>query len=109
VLLLLLVFFGPVLPLANVHSSRISGFTNVAMAIGLVLTFWLGHPLVPLASLGFNFFVIYLGRKLRISRAWFNDMRFKDKPEHDEFFRRYCEAFRKVFDARERARAERGS
>jgi hypothetical protein len=106
-LLLLLVFFGPVLPLANVNSNRISGFTNLTMAIGLGLTFWFGHPLIPLGSLAFNFFVIYLGRKLRISRAWFNDMRFKDKPEHDEFFRRYCEAFRKVFDARASERAER--
>jgi hypothetical protein len=103
-LLLLLVFFGPVLPLVNTNSNRISRFTNVTLAIGLVLTFWLGHPLVPLGSLAFSFLAVYVGRRLGIGRAWFNDMHFKDKPEHDEFFRRYCEAFRKVFDERARAR-----
>jgi hypothetical protein len=103
--LLALVFVSPVLPLVNANSSRISGFTNVILAVGLGLTFWLGHPLVPLGSLAMSFFAVYVGRKLRISRGWFNDMRFKDKPEYDEFFRRYCEAFRKVFDARKPEKA----
>ncbi len=107
-LLLLLVFFGPVLPLVNTSSNRISRFTNVTLAVGLFLTFWLGHPLVPLGSLAFSFLAVYVGRRLGIGRAWFNDMRFKDKPEHDEFFRRYCEAFRKVFDARARERSGGG-
>ena len=104
-LLLLVVLFGPVLPLVNTNSSRLSGFTNFTLAVGLGMSVWSGSPWVPLGSLAFSFLAVYVGRKLGIGRAWFNDMRYKDKPEHDEFFRRYCEAFRKVFDERARERA----
>jgi hypothetical protein len=105
VLLLLLVFFGPVLPLVNTNSNRVLGLTNVAMLFGLGLTVALGHPLVPLGSLAFVFVVVYACRKLRVTRALFNDLAYKARPEHDAFFRRYCEAFRKVFDARARGEA----
>jgi hypothetical protein len=100
-LLLLAVFFGPVLPLVNTNSNRILGLTNVAMVIGLALTVYLAHPLVPLGSLALNFLIVYVCRKLRVSRALFNDLRFKEKPEYEQFFKRYCAAFRKVFDVRE--------
>ncbi len=95
--LLLLVFLGPVLPLVNANSNRINTITNSTMLIGLGLTVWLGHPLVPLASLALNFLVVYVCRKLGISRPWFNDLRFKQKPEYAEFYTRYRAAFRKIF------------
>jgi len=106
VILLLLVFFSPVLPLVNTNANRILVTTNILMMMGLGLTIVLGHPLVPLGSLMLDFFIVYVCRKLRVSRVFFNDMRYKDKPEHDEFFRRYCKTFRKVFDERARKRAE---
>lgn len=95
--LLLVAFLGPVLPLANTNSNRINSYTNLLMVIGLGLTLWFGHPLIPLASLGLNFIIVYVCRKLGISRPWFNDLRFKEKPEYAEFYQRYVEAFRKVY------------
>jgi hypothetical protein len=107
-LLLLLVFFGPVLPLVNTNNNRLGHVTNPVLLVGLGLTFYFGHPLIPLGSLALVFTAIYAARKLGVSRAWFNDLRFKDKPEHHEFFRRYCEAFRKVFHERKPDEPEGG-
>ncbi|MCX4244107.1 hypothetical protein [Paraliomyxa miuraensis] len=96
VLLLLVAFFGPALPLINTNSNRINHITNPLMVLGLGATLWLGHPLVPLASLGLGFVVVYICRKLAISRVWFNDLQFKSRPEFDQFYARYIETFRKV-------------
>lgn len=96
-LLLLVAFFTPIVPLINTNSNRILGYTNVTMAIGLALTVLFPHPLVPLGSLLLNFVVVYVCRRLRLSRVLFNDLRFKEKPEFQEFYEKYRAAYRRVY------------
>ncbi|MEM9453533.1 MAG: thioredoxin reductase [Myxococcota bacterium] len=104
VLLLTALVFSPVLSLVNANSSGIANRTNLLMLAGLGLTLLLRSPLVPLATLAINFLAVYIGRKRGTTRGWFNDMRYKDKPEFRDFYARYQAAFDAVYGNPEQSR-----
>lgn len=98
-MLLAIVFLSPVLSLVNANSNRIAGYMNIIMALGLGLTAYFRHPLIPVASLACNFLAVYICRKKGITRVWFNDMIHKDR--YRNFYARYQRIFNEVFGYRE--------
>lgn len=108
VLLLLLaaVIASPALSLINANSNRISGFLNAVLVAGLACTAYTRSPLVPVGVIAFNFMVVYICRRLRVTRVWFNDMAHKSREDFETFYRRYCEAFLRVAKRRAQATAD---
>ncbi len=92
----LLLIATPVLSLINANSNRIAGLLNVVLVAALGLTAYTRNPLVPLGAVAFNFLLVFICRKLGVTRVWFNDMQHKSRETYGAFFDRYCEAYRTV-------------
>jgi hypothetical protein len=94
---LVIVWLNPVSSFVASIGFGHNSYVNIVMTLALGLTVFYPNPGVPLASLMIAIIMTYVFRQLGWSRMPFNDLRNKTHPKYQEFFDRYCKAFREVF------------
>lgn len=107
--LFILVLLNPITPFVAAIGFGRNSYLNVVLVAALGLAAYYHHPLIPVASLLVAFALTYVFRKLGWARAPFNDLRNKRSPKYSEFFRRYCDAFKKVFSETDAAIQQRSA
>ena len=99
--LLIVVLLNPMTAFVAANALPLNACVNVALVVGLGLTAYYPHPLVPIGSLLVAFALTYVFRQLGWTRAPFNDLKNKKSRKYQEFFARYCDAFKEVYAAGE--------
>src|SRR5262245_10230373 len=107
--LLIVVLLNPVTPFVAANGFGRNSYLNALMVAALGLTAHYGSPLIPVASLLAVFALTYVFHRLGWTRAPFNDLRNKKRPEYREFFKRYCAAFKEIFSEPESADRRRSA
>ncbi len=94
--LLLVVLVNPVTSFVAANGLGRNSYLNVVMVAALGLTAYFQDPAIPIASMLAVFALTYVFRRFGWTRAPFNDLRNKKRQKYKEFFRRYCDVFKKV-------------
>ena len=94
--LFLIVLVNPVTPFVAANGFGRNSYLNAVMIPALGLTAYYQDPVIPIASMLAVFASTYVFRRLGWTRAPFNDLKNKKRQKYKEFFKRYCDAFKKV-------------
>src|SRR5262249_17954265 len=105
--LAIIVLLNPVMAFVAANAVPRNSYNNLVLVFGLGLTAYYKNPLIPVASLLAVFCLTYAFRRFGWTRVPFNDLRNKTHPKYQDFFRRYCAAFRQVFHESARAKGTR--
>jgi hypothetical protein len=112
-LFLLMVMFNPVTPLIAGLFGRnskanllMNSLVQILMIAGLGLTALYRRALIPISVVLLSIVLSFAFYRLGWIRVPFNDLNDKKGAKYQEFFKRYCTAFREVFSKRAQQRAE---
>ena len=94
--LVLIVLVNPVTAFVAANGLGRNSYLNFVMVAGLGLAAYYQNPVVPVASILAVFALTYVFRRLGWTRAPFNDLKNKKLLKYQAFFKRYCDAFKKV-------------
>jgi hypothetical protein len=95
--LFIFVLLNPVTGFVAVNGIPRNSYLNLVLIAALGPTAYYKTPLIPIASLVVVFALTYAFRYFGWTRPFFNDLKNKLSPKYQDFFRRYCEAFKQVF------------
>ena len=95
--LFVIVLVNPVTAFVAANGFGRNSYLNVVLVVALGLTSYFKSPLIAIASLLATFVFTYVLHRFGWTRAPFNDLANKKIPRYQEFFKRYCDAFKEVF------------
>jgi hypothetical protein len=94
--LFLIVLVNPVTPFVAANGFGRNSYLNAVMIAALGLTTYYQDAVIPILSMLAVFASTYVFRRLGWTRAPFNDLKNKKRQKYQEFFQRYCVAFKEV-------------
>ena len=100
VLLVIAQLVNPLVPIAAQNAININHLLIYVLLAGLVLTILLPNAWVPGVTLSLVCLLIFVGRKLGMTRVMFNDLKNKRSAVYEKFFERYIQSYNRVIARR---------